>query len=144
MNILFPDNLVHVNLLNSTRLMFILSLSQLWVAHHRQTTIPPLFPDQWQIPGLFQVFQVAGHPDWFSFHIVPMVISSSSIFQLSTEKHPEIIQDFCRYHCHRQPFFRDCKIPALLAFRRSNINADSWCKTIVKSQLVQQDFLSEL
>jgi len=35
------------------------------VAHHRQTTTSLTFPDQCQIPWLFQVFEVSGHPELF-------------------------------------------------------------------------------
>jgi len=47
-------------------LYFILTIATA-VAHHRQTTIslilfPWLFPDQCQIPWLFQIFQMGGHP----------------------------------------------------------------------------------
>jgi len=49
-------------LLNSSQVMFILRLSQ----QRQQTTgklqFPGFFPDQCQIPGLFQVFQMSEHP----------------------------------------------------------------------------------
>ena len=59
---LFAVHLAHVNL-TALRLCLIWDYHNCGIAYHRETTISLTFPDRCQIPGLFHVFQVRGHPN---------------------------------------------------------------------------------